>query len=162
MAENKGIIICDPHGRVLYCNEIARDLCLPLAKVGGSTGSGEAGFVGLTLHDPETLSHSCNLRVSFREVTLDGGGPGRLITLEPRDGLGLRWTESVKERFALSDREVEVLVRVMAGGSNREISRMLFIAECTVKKHMQSIAAKVGARTRTSIVHAVRQELNLP
>ena len=47
----------------------------------------------------------------------------------------------------------------MAGGSNREIAQALFIAECTVKKHMQSIAAKVGVRSRTSIAHAVRQEL---
>ena len=49
----------------------------------------------------------------------------------------------------------------MTGGTNREISQALFIAECTVKKHIQSIAAKVGARTRTSIAHAVRQELGL-
>ena len=53
-----------------------------------------------------------------------------------------------------------MLNRVMAGGTNREISEALFIAECTVKKHIQNIAAKVGARTRTSIAHAVRQEVS--
>ena len=50
---------------------------------------------------------------------------------------------------------------MIAGGSNKEISQALFIAECTVKKHIQSIAAKVGAHTRTSIAHTVRQELGL-
>ena len=50
---------------------------------------------------------------------------------------------------------------MMSGGSNREIAQALFIAECTVKKHMQSIGAKVGAHSRTAIAHAVRQEVGL-
>ena len=84
-----------------------------------------------------------------------------MITLEPRDGLRRHWSEALKERFALSDREIEVLSRLVAGATNREISQSLFIAECTVKKHIQSISGKVGARTRTSIAHTVRQELGL-
>ncbi|OFW58532.1 MAG: hypothetical protein A2133_03205 [Actinobacteria bacterium RBG_16_64_13] len=162
MAEEKGVIVCDTHGRVLYCNDIARVLCSSLGQQVGTPDPEEDGaFVGFTLSNPDTLADSCSVGVSSREVTLDQGGQGRLITLEPRDGFGPRWTGPLKERFALSDREIEVLVRVMAGGTNRDISQALFIAECTVKKHMQSIAAKVGARTRTSIAHAVRQELGL-
>ena len=71
------------------------------------------------------------------------------------------WGGALRERFALTGREIEVLDRLIAGESNREISRSLFIAECTVKKHIHTIGAKVGARTRTSIAHAVRQELGL-
>jgi DNA-binding NarL/FixJ family response regulator len=67
----------------------------------------------------------------------------------------------VKERFSLSDREIEVLGHLIAGESNRQISQGLFIAECTVKKHIQSIGAKVGARKRTSIAHTVQQQFNL-
>jgi DNA-binding CsgD family transcriptional regulator len=168
-AEDKGVIVCDPRGRVLYCNDIARDLCSSLGQTGGNARLVEeappdarvASFVGYALSSPDELAESCNVGVSSREVTLDQGTSGRLITLEPRDRSARRWAEPLKERFALSDREIEVLNRVMAGGSNREISQALFIAECTVKKHMQSIAAKVGARTRTSIAHAVRQELGL-
>ena len=81
--------------------------------------------------------------------------------MEPRDGNSLAWAEPLKERFGLSAREIEVLNRVMAGGANKEIAQALFISEYTVKKHLQGIAAKVGARTRTSIAHAVRQELGL-
>ena len=53
------------------------------------------------------------------------------------------------------------MTALIAGESNREISQSLFIAECTVKKHIHTIGAKVGARTRTSIAHTVRQELGL-
>jgi DNA-binding CsgD family transcriptional regulator len=168
-AEQKGVIVCDAHGRVLYCNAIARDLCLSLGQGDGgprlieevSPDAGMASFVGYALSSPDILAERCNLGVNSREITLGQGGAGRLITLESRDGLGKRWDEPLKERFALSDREIEVLSRLMAGGSNREISHALFIAECTVKKHIQSISAKVGAHTRTSIAHAVRQELGL-
>jgi len=168
-AEQKGVIVCDAHGRVLYCNGIARDLCLSLTQGEGtgqmveeaSPDAGVASFVGYALSSPDALAERCNLGVNSREVTLDQGTLGRLITLEPRDGLGRRWDEPLKERFALTDREIEVLNRLIAGGSNREISQALFIAECTVKKHIQSISTKVGARTRTSIAHAVRQELGL-
>lgn len=168
-AEQKGVIVCDAHGRVLYCNAIARDLCLTVTHEEGgarlieqtSPDGGVGSFVGYALNDPDALADQCNLGVSSRDVTLDQGTVGRLITLEPRNGAGRRWDEPLKERFALTDREIEVLNRLMAGGSNREISQGLFIAECTVKKHIQSISAKVGARTRTSIAHAVRQELGL-
>lgn len=159
-AEDKGVIVCDTHGRVLYCNDIARNLCLLRGQISGTPSLvAEASFVGYTLSNPDTLAETCHLEVNSREVTLDQGTLGRLITLEPQDDLQARWTDSLKQRFALSDREIEVLNRLMMGGSNREISHALFIAECTVKKHIQNIAAKVGARTRTSIVHAVRQEV---
>ena len=160
-AEGKGVIVCDTHGRVLFCNERARTLCSPLGQ-GRSPGLvAQASFVGYTLSSPDALAESCNVDVNSREVTLDQGNLGRVITLEPQDGPDIRWTEPLKERFALSDREIEVLDRVISGGSNKEISQALFIAECTVKKHIQSIGTKVGAHSRTAIAHAVRQELGL-
>jgi DNA-binding NarL/FixJ family response regulator len=52
----------------------------------------------------------------------------------------------------LTDREVEV-VRLMAGGfSNKEIAHALGTAEGTIKNHVSSILAKLGARDRTRAV----------
>ncbi|MCE5255194.1 MAG: helix-turn-helix transcriptional regulator [Actinomycetia bacterium] len=162
MKEGKGVIVCDARGRVLFCNDFARNLCSPLRRLRDPTPAlDEVSFVGRSLGDLDMLAATCNLEVRSREIVLEQGGPGRIITLEPRGTSSLAWAEPLKERFGLSDREIEVLGQVMAGGGNREIAQALFIAECTVKKHMQSIAAKVGARTRTSIAHAVRQELGL-
>jgi DNA-binding NarL/FixJ family response regulator len=51
-----------------------------------------------------------------------------------------------------TEREIEVLRRVAAGNANKEVAAQLGIAEETVKAHMKSIFAKLGANDRT---HAV-------
>jgi DNA-binding NarL/FixJ family response regulator len=53
---------------------------------------------------------------------------------------------------ALSPREVEVLMRVAAGNSNRKIAAQLAVSEDTVKAHMKNIMSKLAANDRT---HAV-------
>jgi DNA-binding NarL/FixJ family response regulator len=49
----------------------------------------------------------------------------------------------------LTDREQEILRHLAAGLSNREIARAVFLSEGTVKNHVTSILAKLGARDRT-------------
>jgi two-component system NarL family response regulator len=55
---------------------------------------------------------------------------------------------------ALSTREVEVLQRMSAGKSNKEIGADLFISEGTVKTHIKSIFCKLGVVSRTEAVAA--------
>ena len=49
----------------------------------------------------------------------------------------------------LSTREQEVLELLVQGASNQEIAQALVIAHNTVKRHVQSILAKLGVRNRT-------------
>jgi DNA-binding NarL/FixJ family response regulator len=56
---------------------------------------------------------------------------------------------------ALSHREKQVLGLVVMGFSNGEIARQLFLAECTIKSHMQSIFAKLGVGSRKEAVASV-------
>jgi two-component system NarL family response regulator len=59
---------------------------------------------------------------------------------------------------SLSEREVEVLRLVAAGLTNKEIAAKLFIAEGTVKTHLNSIHEKLGVRDRTeAVMVAVRR-----
>jgi DNA-binding NarL/FixJ family response regulator len=58
----------------------------------------------------------------------------------------------------LTEREVEVLRLVAAGKTNKEIATALFIAEGTVKTHLNSIHEKLGVRDRTeAVMVAVRR-----
>ena len=53
---------------------------------------------------------------------------------------------------ALSPREIEVLQRIAAGKSNKEIGAELFISEGTVKTHVKSIFSKLDVVSRTEAV----------
>ncbi|MFL6201179.1 MAG: response regulator [Thermoanaerobaculia bacterium] len=58
---------------------------------------------------------------------------------------------------ALTAREKEVLELVSAGLANGEIAGRLFISERTVKFHVSSILAKLGAKNRTQAVRVARE-----
>ncbi len=61
---------------------------------------------------------------------------------------------------ALTARESEVLTMLAEGASNKEIAARLNISEHTVKFHVSSVLAKLGATTRTEAVsRGVRQGL---
>lgn len=49
----------------------------------------------------------------------------------------------------LSERELEILVLIARGASNKEIANQLFITEGTVKNHITHILSKLGVRDRT-------------
>jgi DNA-binding NarL/FixJ family response regulator len=52
----------------------------------------------------------------------------------------------------VSDREIEILMLVAQGQSNREIARELHISDSTVKAHMLHIFDKLGVTDRTAAV----------
>jgi len=57
----------------------------------------------------------------------------------------------------LSAREIEVLLLVAAGTSNREIGARLFLSEATVKSHLVHIFTKLGVSSRTAAVAKARE-----
>jgi two-component system NarL family response regulator len=64
----------------------------------------------------------------------------------------------------LSAREVEVLQRIVAGRANKEIASDLHITEATVKSHVNSLLAKLGAsdRTHAAVLGLQRGIVHLP
>jgi len=52
------------------------------------------------------------------------------------------------ERVGLSPREREILAHLAQGASNKEIARLLEVAESTVKIHVQHILRKLGLTSR--------------
>jgi LuxR family maltose regulon positive regulatory protein len=57
----------------------------------------------------------------------------------------------------LTIRELEVLVLIVSGLSNQEISNRLFLALSTVKGYNQNIYAKLGVKRRTEAVAKARE-----
>jgi DNA-binding NarL/FixJ family response regulator len=52
----------------------------------------------------------------------------------------------------LSDREIDVLMAVAAGKSNKQVARELTVSEDTVKGHLKIIFTKLGVADRTQAV----------
>jgi len=68
--------------------------------------------------------------------------------------------EKLAERMggpALTARELEVLKRIVAGRSNKEIGSDLNISEATVKTHINSILSKLGVSDRTQAATSALQ-----
>jgi DNA-binding NarL/FixJ family response regulator len=60
----------------------------------------------------------------------------------------------------LSDRELEVLVLLARGHTNRRIGDALFISPKTVGRHVENIYAKIGVSTRAgAAVYAMEHRL---
>ena len=57
----------------------------------------------------------------------------------------------------LSERELEVLRKLAAGATNREIAAALVIAEGTVKNHITNIFGKLGVKDRTQAALKARE-----
>lgn len=115
----------------------------------------EAGVHGFLLKDaePDVLADSVRT-VARGESVLASGVTGRVLEWV-RDGVDRGNALSVFERQALSlltPREVEVLAEIGAGANNAEVAQRLFIAETTVKTHVKSLMAKLGARDRVALV----------
>ncbi len=60
--------------------------------------------------------------------------------------------KKARNRFGLSDREIDVVALVAEGFSNKDIACQLFISEHTVKDHLKNISRKMQAASRSEII----------
>ena len=58
----------------------------------------------------------------------------------------------------ISDREMEVIVLVARGFSNRQVATQLHISEATVKRHLANIYEKIGVTSRSDAVRTALAE----
>ena len=83
-----------------------------------------------------------------------------LIVIDPTLPLALPLTSPELPGIELTPREREVLRLLADGLPNKTIARRLDISEHTVKFHLNSILAKLGAQSRTeAVVQAIRHGL---
>lgn len=69
-------------------------------------------------------------------------------------------TLSLREQFALTGREADVLCWIAKGKTNREIGQILDMSPRTVNKHLEQIFKKLGVENRTSAAAVALKWLN--
>ncbi len=110
------------------------------------------GICGIFLkHSPPELLIEAIHKVMAGETWIDQScvqGLVKAVEAESRQAL----------KHQLSEREREVLQRVFAGASNKEIAGQLSISEASVKSAMQQLFIKTGVRTRSQLVRVALEE----
>ncbi|MFG2820493.1 response regulator [Kitasatospora sp. NPDC048365] len=137
----------DPPPRILVVTTFEHD-----DHVHRALRAGAAGFL-LKRARPEEMVHAVRLAAhgesllfppAVRSSVADPGAADG----SPADGD----TETARRIARLTEREREVLRLMAAGFSNLEIAERLLIGAQTVKSHVASVLAKLGARDRTQAV----------
>jgi len=113
--------------------------------------SGAQGYL-LKSYEPETV-------IRLLEGALEGqaaltpGLAAKILAEFSRQG-GVRGVGKAEAGLAepLTAREREVLELVVAGASNKEIARRLYVSENTVKYHLKNILQKLHAHNRAQVV----------
>ncbi len=72
--------------------------------------------------------------------------------IRPDDG-----NSKAQAALGISERELEVLLEIVSGRSNKEIAAQLSVSPNTVKTHVARLFEKLGARRRTEAVLKARQ-----
>ncbi len=73
--------------------------------------------------------------------------------------LGVRIKHLLVNTYELTNRETEVACLLLKGYSNRQISKLLFISENTVKYHVGNILGKVGVSKRQDMCQIVSDSI---
>lgn len=63
------------------------------------------------------------------------------------------------ELNGLSDREIQVLIGLMEGKTNKHIAEQLFLSERTIKFHCGNIYKKLKIKNRTSLLIKFSEKL---
>jgi DNA-binding NarL/FixJ family response regulator len=99
------------------------------------------------LHVYSVLSMELSAQQLVAAVAATAAGLAVMMPLAPTDAAD---TTPAMEHLTL--REVEVLRLMARGYRNKQVATVLNISEHTVKYHVSSVIAKLGARTRTEAV----------
>lgn len=63
------------------------------------------------------------------------------------------WREREEPEMELTERDAEIVSRVVKGLSNKEIAAELFLSERTIKNHLTEIYEKFGVDSRAQLFH---------
>lgn len=121
-----------------------------------------AGAVGYLLKamQPEDLASS--IRLVYKGETLIPQEIAKIMVAEWTGGMSAavkpKREKEKKPRYGLTDREMDVLRHLVSGMDNREIARVLYLSEGTVKNYISSIYSKLEVQDRLQAVLKAREE----
>ena len=90
-----------------------------------------------------------------QQSSAEVSSPCFLVSLEDISSTCKIRGEVLKERYHLTEREIEVVQCVSEGLTNEDVARRLFISRFTVENHLKSIFEKTGVKNRTELASRI-------
>jgi DNA-binding NarL/FixJ family response regulator len=89
---------------------------------------------------------------AVRNVSEGGNAIEPAVAAKLMKHMNKRTSQALQPNISFSKRETQVLEKLAAGMTNRDIGEVLFISESTVKFHVHAILSKLDASNRTEAV----------
>ena len=156
-ATGRFLLAATDQGRVMWCTPQAERLLGALAHSGDGAEAKELaeGLIRLRRNpDPATPAFTLEVgqgderhRLEFTYLSPGKAGEYLYRLSEPATGQD---EAILKQAFALTAREADVLLWIARGKANRDIGQILGLSPRTVNKHLEQIYAKLGVENRTA------------
>jgi DNA-binding CsgD family transcriptional regulator len=137
-------------GKIL---RLVREWLRGVEKISSEAGTG-SGF--------SCTFHSGRRTYALRTLWLEGPVSGRriLALLLERINPSRLGLERCRQRFGLSAREVDVILALSQGRTDKAIAEALGVGAETVRGYLKSIRVKLGVSTRTGILNKLSELMN--
>jgi DNA-binding CsgD family transcriptional regulator len=164
IGDDSALVLLDGKDRIIYSNSLAAALATSLESArGDAEPMGAERLLGLAPAEGQRTVETGDgtYVLAARSLSCSPCRAARAVEIRRVPDFQTLYGDRLRARFGFSQRETEVLVDVIQGRRNKEIARRLFVTEHTVKKHIQNMARKAGADSRTALVHTALQHLGL-
>lgn len=150
-------------GRVLWQTTLAREMLARSSEVAAQGYVSETVRSWMLRHQADLKSTAEPPRLVLPQPTgqlvlrlhqphddAEGESAEGQVLVVMREESGTVQAEVLREAFALTAKEAEVLYWVAQGKINRDIADIVGSSPATVKKHLERVHAKLGVETRTA------------
>jgi DNA-binding NarL/FixJ family response regulator len=120
-----------------------------------------AGAAGYILKDISPMNLASAIRAVHQGKAIINPELAKRL-LEDFAGHGSSAESARRRSHGLTDREIEVLVEVARGLSDKEIAAKLYLSESTVKSHLRAIYRRLRLRNRAQAAAFVMEKNLLP
>lgn len=166
-----GILIFDINNTLVYCNEEAIDMLPELQQTANNISKEIISLLNhLKANKGKVKKNSRYADLNYTIIKKESAAPYAvraffigshekkykhshiMVLLEKIVKKRLLNFDKLKNEFKLTNREIEVVMLICEGRSNKEIGERLFICEHTVKDHIKNIMRKLNVPSRNSII----------